>query len=129
MHLVKNRRMARPDHKTRWNLLESHIMWLFLHKFKREASHEFWFKTFGELRDDDIQWSIKYLLSGKYTIQRGKWPFLVLPGLRGTCPYNLGIVLRQFEIKQETSQIDSMLRFLTEYDESKPSLKDYMING
>ena len=53
----------------------------------------------------------------------------MLPGLRGTHPYNPGRVLRQFEIKQETPQIDSMLRFFTEYDESKPSLKDYMING
>ncbi|KAF3670777.1 COP9 signalosome complex subunit 2 [Capsicum annuum] len=48
---------------------------------------------------------------------------------RGTRPYNPGRVLRQFEIKQEMPQIDSMLRFFTEYDESKPSLKDYMINA
>ncbi|KAF3674071.1 putative beta-caryophyllene synthase-like [Capsicum annuum] len=49
--------------------------------------------------------------------------------LRGTRPYNPGRVLRQFEIKQETPQIDSMLRFFIEYDESEPLLKDYMIKG
>lgn len=48
MHLVKNPRTAQPDHKTRRNLLESHNIWLFLHKFKRESSHEFWFKTLGQ---------------------------------------------------------------------------------
>ena len=129
MHLVKNPRTVQLDHKTRKNLLESHDMWLFLHKFKREASHEFWFKTFGELRDDDVQWSINSLRSGKYTIRGGKWPFLVLSDLRGTRPYNPGRVLRQFEIKQEAPQIDSMLRFFTEYDESESPLKDGMING
>ncbi|XP_047260048.1 uncharacterized protein LOC124892915 [Capsicum annuum] len=67
--------------------------------------------------------------NGKYTIRGGKWPFLVLPGLRGTRPYNPGRVLRQFEIKQEAPQIDSMLRFFTEYNESESLLKDDMING
>ncbi|KAF3667782.1 hypothetical protein FXO38_08433 [Capsicum annuum] len=48
---------------------------------------------------------------------------------KGNRPYNLGKVLRQFEIKQETPQIDSMLRFFTKYDESELPLKEYMING
>ncbi|XP_047269721.1 uncharacterized protein LOC107876128 isoform X2 [Capsicum annuum] len=54
-HLVKDSRTVQPDHKTRVDMLTSHDMWLFLHRFKRKASHEFWFKTFEELRDDDVQ--------------------------------------------------------------------------
>jgi len=104
-------------------------MRLFLHKFQRRKSQEFWFTIFGEWSGDDIQWSINYLLPGKYIIRGDEWPFLVFPGLRGTRPYNPIWVLRQFDIRQVIPETAPMLRFFIEYDKSETPLKKYIVYG
>ncbi|MCD7450395.1 hypothetical protein HAX54_005739 [Datura stramonium] len=73
--------------------------------------------------------SIVDLHPGKYIIRGEKLSFLVFAGLRGTHPYVPARVLRQLGMRQETSQIGEMARYITKHEKGVVTFKDMIIRG
>lgn len=68
-----------------------------------------------------------WCLLSKTVVQSKKFPFLVLPGLRGTRPYTPARVLRQLGCRQDVPQTGDMRKFATDHEDGHVSFVETIL--
>lgn len=126
-HLLKAHNLTEPDLECRSDQFASHGWWLYLNHFKPKKGQQFWMPILDELREEDVQWSMDDVVLSKTMVRSKKFPFLVLPGLRGTRPYTPAWVLRQLGCRQDVPQTGDMRKFVTDHEDGHVSFVETIL--